>query len=74
MQVEVVHKESYGRDFFYPKNEFAKALCRLMDTVSFTAEKLALCENAGWEVVITKEVLNLKDYLRKKNQECTAGA
>lgn len=59
MQIEVIHKKNYGRDFFYPVNEFGKTLCQLMDAASFTLEKLKICKRAGWQVEIKTEAFDL---------------
>jgi len=50
--VIVLRKEVYGRELFYPVNEFACILCRLLGKKSMSMDHIKVCLDAKWKITI----------------------
>jgi hypothetical protein len=59
MKVEVYLKRVYGVDRYYPANTTSNIICSLMGSKTLNLDQLKLCREAGWEVKIVPEVLDL---------------
>lgn len=53
MIVKVFLKEVYGRPLYYPKNEIAEVLCKILGSQSMGKRQIDILIENGWEVVMT---------------------
>ena len=64
MNIEVQHKNHYGKQLFYPLSDDAKFLCKVIGKNAFTIRHLSLFEEHGWDVKLTAITQTLKEYLK----------
>lgn len=64
INLELLFKNTYGRDRFYPLNEDAKHIARLLDQKALTREHLLICKEAGWKIQITTQTIDIEEFLK----------
>lgn len=62
MKIEVVAKNLYGKERFYPISADAIFLSAIANKPSLSMKQLLLCKNAGYNVSITSKKYDLSDY------------
>lgn len=60
MMIHVICKGAYGREFFYPVNDLAEILCKILGRKTLTKKQLLIAKDAGWEVIIKTEDFKLE--------------
>jgi hypothetical protein len=55
LQVDVRLVRSYGKEKFYPANDLAELLCKLLKHKSLTRDELLLCKEHGWLIKIIQD-------------------
>jgi len=50
MLIEYYEKIVYGKMHYYPLNQNAKAVCRILERPTLTVRHLKLCAENGWQV------------------------
>jgi hypothetical protein len=60
MQIEVLIKRVYGKERFYPVNEIAKTICRVLQSQTLTKDQLLIFKQDGWTVIIQTEKYELE--------------
>lgn len=50
MKLLLYAKDVYGKTRYYPINETAKIICKLMKKKTLTKDQLKLCDEGGWNV------------------------
>ncbi len=61
MKLEVIHKNIFGRDRFYPNSEDARLLLSATGAKSFTKKQLLIYIRAGWDVIVKQQSYTLED-------------
>ncbi len=61
MKIEVSLEKGYGRDRFYPENEDAKLICKLVNQKVLTKEQMRIIKEGGWDFEIKLKQYNLDD-------------
>ena len=63
LHIELMFKDVYGKELYYPINDEAKTLCQMMKKKTFQEKHVDICRAAGWDVVTT-------GYKPKKEVAC----
>ncbi len=64
MKLIVSHKNSYGRDFFYPESPDADMICKVLDQKCFSKKQLLIAKENGWEVHLKNTSYQLDENLK----------
>lgn len=62
MNLILLKKSIYGKDLFYPKNDIASTLCKLMKKVTLNDKHLEICKDAGWKIDVHYDEKTIKNY------------
>lgn len=55
MKIEVFRQNYYGKFFYYPINDNAKMLCKLLNQKSLTDDNIKIIKDFKWEVVVKND-------------------
>jgi hypothetical protein len=64
MKIEVEIHQKYGKPRFYPANNEAQFIAKLLDKPTLTAAQLELCDGYGWDVEIKSPKYDLKQFIK----------
>jgi len=64
MKIEVEVHQKYGKPRFYPANDDAKFITRLIGSPTLTTAHLTACDEWGWEIDIKSPKYELKQFIK----------
>ncbi len=70
MNLILLKKSIYGKELYYPKNDIALTICKLMKKVTLNSIHLGICKEAGWNIEVhydTNTLRNDTNTLPNKN-------
>ena len=69
IEIEVSNQDTFGREFYYPKNELTQTFCAIKKRKSLCLEDFVVLKNNGFDFIFTGDKSSMIDALFKTEQK-----
>ena len=68
MNIVVSFRRMWGKDLFYPENDEAKFIAKLIGRPTIPRRQLKICFDYGWKIKVVSQISDISGYIIKMDE------